>query len=320
MNCTAWLATPPHSGGVAIIELAGDVENALDALAPHGPWPIGQILLRRIAEVDTGLVVRISKDRAQCTPHGGLRIVERIEKAITDCGATWLPTPPPGYWPEASDQIEAASLDAISHAESPLAVPLLLKHARRWQADSSPPTEIERDTSLRLNRLIHAPTIAVVGKPNAGKSTLLNHILGREAAIVSSEAGTTRDRIGAKVDIGGLIVNWIDTPGHRTTEDSIEREAIEQSSTIIRSADLRICLLAPDASEPSPFFQPGDILAVNKSDTPSAAPLAASQGTSHLISALTGDGVEEVLKEAKNALVAPEDLEFAFRWDFLGRM
>ena len=320
MNCHAWLATPPHAGGVAIIELAGDVERLLDVLALQGPWPIGQILLRRIAEVDTGLVVRISEDRAQCTPHGGLRIVERIANAITDCGATWLPTPPTGDWPEARNTTEAASLDAISRAESPLAIPLLLGHAQRWQADSSPATQVEKETSIRLNRLIHAPTIAVVGNPNTGKSTLLNYILGREAAIVSSEAGTTRDRVGAKVDIGGLIVNWIDTPGHRTTKDSIEREAIEQSSTIIRSADLRICLLAPDAPEPSPFFQPGDILVVNKSDTPSAAPLAAAQGSSHLISALNGDGVEKVLEEAKNALVAPEDLDFAFRWDFLGRM
>ena len=92
-------------------------------------------------------MVRISKDRAQCTPHGGLRIIERIEKAITDCGATWLPAPPTQCWPEASDQIEAACLEAISHAESPLAIPLLLEHTRRWQADSSPLTELEKQTS-----------------------------------------------------------------------------------------------------------------------------------------------------------------------------
>ena len=320
MNCSAWLATPPHSGGVAIIEFSGDVEGLLDALAPNGPWPIGKIFLRRIAEVDTGLVVRLTEDRAQCTPHGGLRIVERIAQAITACGATWRTTPPHRYWPEARSEVEAAALDAISRAESPRAIPLLLEHAQRWEADTSPLTNIEKETSLRLNHLIHAPTVAVVGKPNAGKSTLLNYILGREAALVSSEAGTTRDRVGAKVDIGGLIVNWIDTPGHRTTEDSIEREAIEQSSAVIRSADIRICLMAPDASESSPFFQPGDILVVNKSDTPSAASLAAAQGSSHLISALSGNGVEAVLEDVKNSLIAPEDLNFGFRWDFLGRI
>ena len=68
--------------------------------------------------------------------------------------------------------------------------------------------------------------MVLVGAPNAGKSSLSNALLGRDASIVSPEAGTTRDAVSARIDLAGLVVEWFDLPGVRETEDCIEREAI----------------------------------------------------------------------------------------------
>lgn len=80
--------------------------------------------------------------------------------------------------------------------------------------------------------------VALVGAPNVGKSSLLNALAGREVAIVSARPGTTRDRIERSLDIGGLVLNVIDTAGLRATEDEVERIGIERTLQAVAEADL----------------------------------------------------------------------------------
>ena len=91
--------------------------------------------------------------------------------------------------------------------------------------------------------------VAIVGKPNVGKSSLLNRLLNLERAIVSDIAGTTRDTIEEQVKIGTHLIRMVDTAGIRETVDEIERIGIERSLEAIESADIVIALF--DSSRPS---------------------------------------------------------------------
>src|SRR5207253_7812789 len=84
---------------------------------------------------------------------------------------------------------------------------------------------------------------AIVGHPNAGKSSLLNQLLGRERAIVSAIPGTTRDTIEETADIRGLPIIFIDTAGLRDAEDAIEREGVRRSQQSLFQAELVLHVL-----------------------------------------------------------------------------
>lgn len=126
--------------------------------------------------------------------------------------------------------------------------------------------------------------VAIVGAPNAGKSTLLNALAGREAAITSEIAGTTRDVIEVRMDIFGLPVTFLDTAGLRETEDSIEKMGIDLARRRAQMADLRV-ILKVDDDVPDIDWQPGDMIVVPKSDLGSGD-----------FSAKTGDGVGELVE------------------------
>ena len=97
-------------------------------------------------------------------------------------------------------------------------------------------------------RLRDGLTVAIAGPPNAGKSTLLNRIARREAAIVSPFAGTTRDVIEVHLDLAGLPVTLLDTAGIRATEDPVEREGVRRARERAAAADL--ILWVEDGTQP----------------------------------------------------------------------
>ena len=92
--------------------------------------------------------------------------------------------------------------------------------------------------------------VAIVGRPNAGKSSLLNQLLGHDRAIVSDIAGTTRDTISEEAQIRGIPVVFVDTAGLQETEDVVEQEGVRRSRASLGQADLVLHVL--DASEPRP--------------------------------------------------------------------
>lgn len=129
--------------------------------------------------------------------------------------------------------------------------------------------------------------VAIVGAPNAGKSTLLNQLAGREAAITSEIAGTTRDVIEVRMEIAGLPVTFLDTAGLRDTDDRLEQAGIDRAIARAESADLRLFLMDGSAL---PILQPtgDDLVVLGKADTRS--------GVSGLaVSGKTGQGLSEVI-------------------------
>jgi tRNA modification GTPase len=121
----------------------------------------------------------------------------------------------------------------------------------------------------RGERLREGLVVAIAGPPNAGKSTLLNRLARREAAIVSPHAGTTRDVIEVHLDLGGWPVTLLDTAGIRETNDPVELEGVRRARERAAAADLVLWVV--DASEPVPrpegFYLASEIwLILNKTD------------------------------------------------------
>lgn len=143
-------------------------------------------------------------------------------------------------------------------------------------------------------RLREGLTVVILGAPNAGKSSLLNRLAGREAAIVSSIAGTTRDPIEVHLDLDGLPVVLVDTAGLREAADEIEREGIRRAEARAARADLKLLLLDATAPEThgalSSRFDSDTLLVINKADlAPAGMPGALA------LSARTGEGIEALV-------------------------
>ena len=130
--------------------------------------------------------------------------------------------------------------------------------------------------------------VAILGAPNVGKSTLLNALAGREAAITSEYAGTTRDVIEVRMDLNGLAVTLLDTAGLRETEDYVEGIGIQRAKQRAEAADLRVFLVE---NGDQPDFEPldGDIVRLAKADK-----LEDSAGA---VSGVSGEGVAELVAE-----------------------
>ena len=130
--------------------------------------------------------------------------------------------------------------------------------------------------------------VAIVGRPNTGKSTLLNALAGREAAITSEIAGTTRDVIEVRMDLSGLAVTILDTAGLRETDDTVEGIGVQRALDRARQADLRVFLVEEDEAlmlEP----RPEDLVLRAKADL--LAPAIGMAG----VSGKTGQGVGDLI-------------------------
>ena len=143
--------------------------------------------------------------------------------------------------------------------------------------------------------------VVIIGRPNAGKSSLLNLLSGQEAAIVTEIAGTTRDILREQISIDGLAVELVDTAGLREDPDQVEAEGIRRARDAMRHADA--VLQVQDATEPAPGAQgeqiPDDIPVIvvrNKIDLCGEQPGTekTATGTRVRVSALTGAGVDEL--------------------------
>jgi tRNA modification GTPase len=146
--------------------------------------------------------------------------------------------------------------------------------------------------------------LAIVGRPNVGKSSVFNRLIGSDRAIVTELPGTTRDALYESTSISGVPVRLIDTAGIRETTDLVESLGINRSRTAIADAD--ISLLVLDASEPltsddinllNHLSPERRIIAVNKTDLPNkieSNSIQTGEGEVTRISALTGEGFESL--------------------------
>ena len=145
---------------------------------------------------------------------------------------------------------------------------------------------------------------AIVGRPNAGKSSLLNALLGYERAIVTDVPGTTRDTIEEKLRLGSLLLRLTDTAGIRDTADTVERLGVERSRLAMERAELVIDVLDGSAALSDEDLallreaekRPRAVLVVSKSDLGTVAKLPETSLPVVVLSARTGEGLDELEK------------------------
>ncbi len=138
--------------------------------------------------------------------------------------------------------------------------------------------------------------VAIVGAPNTGKSTLLNCLAGREAALTSERSGTTRDVIEVRMEIAGLAVTLLDLAGIRDAIDPIEKMGVNKARQRAKEADLRVFLVEGDGvPDNSPEFLTGDLILKCKADLYRPPP-------PNGISGLTGFGVDHLTQSLADEL------------------
>jgi tRNA modification GTPase len=177
--------------------------------------------------------------------------------------------------------------------------------------------------SLRVGRLLQEGlNVLILGRPNAGKSSLLNRLAGREAAIVTEIAGTTRDVLREHIHIDGVPLHIIDTAGLRDSQDPVEREGVKRAWAEVDAAD-HVLLIVDDQSgviaeeekimRALPPAKPFDLIR-NKIDLSGRDPFVDTVDAKRKtigLSAKTGAGVELLLAHLKETIGAGQTLETA---------
>ena len=165
------------------------------------------------------------------------------------------------------------------------------------------------------NALKEGIQIAIAGRPNVGKSTLLNRLAGEDRAMVSDIAGTTRDTVEVTTNIAGVMYRFIDTAGLHTTDDRLEQMGIERTTEALRKA--RIILWLTDDEQTSfeedligytPTAEQHVYRVITKCDIarPTDSPPTTSDYPTLRLSARTGEGVEELLATLQSAADATD--------------
>ena len=327
--------SPERAGAIGIIQLRGDIEQAFARLA-IAPVAVGEMRLRDLAGVDHGVVARVLDDFALLMPHGGQEIIRQLGAVLGQAGiAHEQETSACARFPEARSPFEAELLDALARAASPRAVDLLLDQPRRWAEQGMAPPSLETpapDTahSRQLDRLVSPPLVVAVGASNIGKSTLLNRLCGRMVAVTADEPGTTRDHVGSLVEVDGLVVRFVDTPGVRRDAPASERVAAERAWGLVSEADLVVCLgdgkmPPPRAGKPALLGREGGksvpLMEGGGGNPTLTVALRADLGEpawecALAVSAKTGQGMAELAVQVRQRLVSDAALGSPMPWRF----
>ncbi len=251
--------TAPAPGAIAVVglqgsdaaRLAADIARLRDGERP--PPLIDDRLYRcRIVDgpdyLDDAIVVAHDGGTVvEICIHGGPWIVRRLLDQLEQRGGRRVA---PEDWPgpgraadETVREIDAALLNARTRAQTRwllgqrTALPRFLEDLRAGRVQPDPGMTERARAAVRLVRGLR---VALVGPPNAGKSTLANRLIGRERVITSDLPGTTRDWVSETAVLGGWPVTLTDTAGLRSAEDPLEREAIRRGLAAAGRADLAL--------------------------------------------------------------------------------
>ena len=272
--------------------------------------PVGRILYGHWGPEDL-VVVRTAAEAWEIHCHGGQAAVERI---CGDLGTNVQDAFVHDNVAVSLAQIlqqQLASCRTRRTAEIVLrqttALPKFLQQLLQMEGQSALETSIRSFLARGefARALLRPFRVAIVGQPNAGKSSLLNTLVGYDRAIVFEQPGTTRDLVEADIVIDGWSFQLIDTAGIRNTEDAVESSGVEAAKGSLSASDA--CLLVVDsvagwqsANDSILAAVPGTqpVLTVwNKSDLSGATPADsgnADEESAVCVSALTGDGVEQI--------------------------
>ena len=278
----AFLLTPPGAGAIAVIRVTGtqpaqvvarifrgkDGTTLTDAF---GDW----LLYGRVVDgdevIDDALVSLGSRSTevggkehgsvVDISCHGGVRVVERILQALESQGVTVRHGAGSelSLWP-ALNLIEREAIGAALVSKTQRAVQFaarlrtnlarrLDELANRLPIDPDSAGD-ELETLIKgypaAKVLLNGATVALIGPPNSGKSTLFNRLVGRPAAVTSPIPGTTRDWIAEDVEVEGIPITLVDTAGRHSKSEELERQAVE--SGVSRSQSASVILLVLDSS------------------------------------------------------------------------
>lgn len=326
------LLTPPGRGAVAVISCRVDAaildggEAARPLCVARDGRPLAGRAINRITFAQWGnehpedvVVCRTGDDSFEIHCHGGKAAVDRIRRDLAATGGRgWKRTARQGCLrsegnpgPAVEGDLITAAWDAVSLATTLRAADLLLHQAMvAWpaQVENAQGADAPRSPGMLQQSLAWAEfgwhltepwTVVLCGKPNAGKSSLMNALAGFQRSIVNSTPGTTRDAVTLDVAFDGWPVRLVDTAGLRESVDELESAGIERARSVIAKADLVLQVF--DATLEPPDVMAGAIAVANKIDlVPDAESLSAD---AQRVSALTGAGIEALIRHMVERLI-----------------
>lgn len=350
---------------LAIIELSGDITGALTRLGVP-PMPLGSIRLVRWPGVDELMIARVSDSLALVFPHAGPAALHAVVMRLNEAGiaegdahdselctaplaasATASAMPARGRM-EWGEWVDAQLCAALGTLRSAMGVDVLLEHAHRARERGPDAPPVAPSHAQALRRLLVAPTIAAIGPPNVGKSSLLNALAQRQVSIVADEPGTTRDHVGVRLNLAGLEVQYVDCPGWRVNADEprtetehIEHAAEIASRRIVRDADLVLSCGDPVSgflsetrtarangvarAEAPPMLRvllradlesPASSDSMDSKADPVESPRWSARTFDHRISVHRGEGLEDLVAAMVCRLVSDEALCDSGVWAF----
>ena len=325
------MLTPPGRGAIGVVRVwgAGAVET-VDALfrpARGGSLSSSEPGALRFGRLGAGegdeVVAVITGDdppEVEVHGHGGSAAIALVVGAFVRAG---VEVRQPSAWVRraAGSVIEAEARVDLTLATTLRGAEILLEQADgavgRALSEAGALVETDpraalaclerlRDNAAVGLRLIGGWSVALAGRPNVGKSSLLNALAGFERAVVSPSPGTTRDVVGLRLAFDGWPVLVSDTAGLRESADPIEVEGVARARASQAGADLTLVLL--DRSEPltaADFAlmaeRPRALLVATKADLPGAWPASERQALE--VSAATGEGLDRLTKAVVDRLV-----------------
>ncbi len=278
------MITPLGEGGIGVIAVWGP--GAVDLLeefftgtkvrtAELSPGRIAHGTFRRDEEVIDEVILarpdsppfQVEEPYFEVNCHGGVAAVRAVLGCLRDAGARLVegrrPTYGPSDPPLAGNALRARALEALPGAPTRLASLMLLHQAERALAGeldrlarplrTGEGSEAERRLKHLLRTaplgraLLSPPRVALVGPPNAGKSTLFNALLEEERVIVHHEPGTTRDIVRETVSVRGVPFELMDAAGIGAPRDELEREAERRARSLMEECDVALAVF--DATE-----------------------------------------------------------------------
>ena len=324
----AAVLTPPGRGAIAVVGVwgPGAIELVGRSFAPRGATPLasrpdgGIAFGTWTASGEDVVVVRYAAERLEIHCHGGVAAPAAVLASLMEAGAV------AGRWQDWSSLGPCAreALEALPAAAGPQAARILSRQASGLldracerlaaavaRGDRSTAREVTERlrAAARVGRRLTEPwRVVVVGEVNAGKSSLVNAVLGHARSIVSPLPGTTRDLLVAPTVLDGWAVDLVDTAGTRGDApigSVAEREGVARAAEAARRADLVVRVLPPDAApSPAGVSDRPELVVRSKADL-AGMPFAADGIAT---SAVTGLGIE-ALAAAIVARLVPEQAD-----------
>lgn len=340
---TASLLTPPGFGGIAVIGIVGSESGSLLAgiFTPVSKVAFADMLSGRfyLGQIRDGeeiidqvmLLVDSGGNSAEIHCHGGPRIIQRLMILLKSLGVSVIDW----HIQTGLDSIEAEQSYHLSRARTPLAVSLLacqypeglFQWCRNWihyaglkdfsPADYHQAAQILLNTSRISHRLLNPARVALIGMPNAGKSSLANKLTGRSQSLVSDLPGTTRDWTAELIEIAGLPIELIDTAGLRDSDDELEILSIERVRELLAGIDLAIILVP--ASCITNFagilasyrvFLPTELEILPVISRSDELNLEFSDYSELRVSSVSGQGIEQLKAAIARKLGLPDDFNY----------